>query len=165
MTVYWAKDPERIPPKNQIPRVEELCHRDLCLNLLLISTYYAPPPPEDRFWLMRSPGATALLTFCYLPMLRCLFLLCACGLYLCPLVSWSVICCKDGCSMVRQRHITEKYLISTSTAWRTRARGGEGALSPSCRAPQGHDQISGDLFFFIHLFSKFRLAAAASRHI
>jgi len=45
--------------------------------------------------------------------------------------------------------------ILTSTAWRTlgllgafpaRARGGEGALSPSCRAPHGHDQISGRMF-------------------
>ena len=37
------------------------------------------------------------------------------------------------------------------------ARGGEGALAPSCRAPQGHDQTSGDFFPF------FRLAEGASR--
>jgi len=53
--------------------------------------------------------------------------------------------------------------ILTSTAWRTlgllgafpaRARGGEGALSPSCRAPHGHDQISGRMFSltFFHFF-------------
>jgi len=35
----------------------------------------------------------------------------------------------------------------TSTTWRTRARGSEGALALSCRAPHGDDQISGDLFF------------------
>jgi len=34
-----------------------------------------------------------------------------------------------------------------------RARGGEGALSPSCRAPQGHDQTLGD-FEFIQLCFK-----------
>jgi len=40
------------------------------------------------------------------------------------------------------------------------ARGGEGALAPSCRAPQGHDQGHDVFQFFFHFF---RRAAAASR--
>jgi len=46
-----------------------------------------------------------------------------------------------------------------ATAWRTRARGGDGALVPSCRAPQGRDRIKEKfhfLFFFELRVSFFR---------
>ena len=33
-----------------------------------------------------------------------------CGLSLCPLVSWTVICGQDGCFMVRQMRIAEEHL-------------------------------------------------------
>jgi len=51
-----------------------------------------------------------------------------------------------------------------SGALPTRARGGEGALAPSCRVSHGHEQIQGEVFKF-HFFSIFQLAAAASRRI
>jgi len=45
-------------------------------------------------------------------------------------------------------------------AFPTWARGGEGALAPSCRVPQGHDHTPLRLLNF---FSKFLLAAATRR--
>jgi len=38
-----------------------------------------------------------------------------------PSMRWSLICCQDGCFMVRQRHFARKVSRSqlTSTAWRT----------------------------------------------
>jgi len=54
-----------------------------------------------------------------------------------------------------------------STRWNgapSRARDSEGALAPSCRAPQGHDQILVH-FALIPFFLKFRLATAASRRL
>jgi len=41
---------------------------------------------------------------------------------------------------------TESVAKSLKETWQ-RARGGEGALAPSCRVPHGHDQIPGELFF------------------
>ena len=85
-----------------------------------------------------------------------------CGLNLCP---FSALVCDlltkwlfHGSPKARCRR------VSQSQSWR-RTLGLLGAFpTPSCRAPHGHDQISGGFFFSQFIFSPCRLAAAASRH-
>ena len=56
---------------------------------------------------------------------------------------------------------TESVAKSLKETWQ-RARGGEGALAPSCRVPHGHDQIPGELFF--PFFPRFAAAATRPKH-